>query len=57
MTERLLTINEFSELLHRSKESTRRLAKKIGFIRDGKQMLIKKSDVKEYLDSRYVKGR
>lgn len=58
LSEICLTIGQISSFLHRSKDSTRKLVKKeIGFIRDGKQMLIRETDFKEYLNSNYIRKR
>lgn len=48
--EKLLTVEQFAEILHRSIYSTRRLIKRrIGFIWDGKRLLVPESKMNNYL--------
>lgn len=53
----LYTVKELASILMRSEDSVRRLKYKIGYIRDGKQILFKASDISKYINSHYFKPR
>lgn len=53
----LYTVKEIAEIFMRSPDSVRRMKSIIGFVRDGKQILFKKSDVERYIESRYIKPK
>ena len=51
------SVKEVASILMRSLDSVRRLKHKIGFVRDGKQILFKKSDIERYIENRYIKPK
>lgn len=53
----LYSVRELADILMRSPDSVRRLKHKIGYVRDGKQILFKKSDIERYIESRYIKPK
>lgn len=58
LSETYFTIRQVAKLLQRTPESTRKLVKReIGFVRDGKQMLIPETKLKSYLDSHLINNR
>lgn len=58
LEEAYFTISQVAEKLHRTEHSTRRLVKReIGFVRDGKQMLIPESNLKKYLGDHFIEKR
>ena len=51
------TVREVATILMRSVDSVRRMKAKIGYVRDGKQILFKISDIEKYIESRYIKPK
>ena len=51
------TVKEVAAIFMRSLYSVRRMKAKIGYVRDGKQILFKKSDIEKYIESRYIKPK
>lgn len=58
LSETYFSIRQVAKLLQRTPDSTRKLVKReIGFIRDGKQMLIPESKLKKYIDGHFIDKR
>jgi|GEM_PF-6146297 len=55
--EEFYSVRELASILMRSVDSVRRMKAKIGYMRDGKQILFKKSDIERYIESRYIKPK
>jgi len=55
--EEFYSVKEVATIFMRSPDSVRRMKTKIGYVRDGKQILFKKSDIDKYIESRYIKPK
>lgn len=55
--EQFYSVKEVASIFMRSLDSVRRMKDRIGFVRDGKQILFKKSDIEKYIESRYIKPK
>lgn len=51
------SVKEVATIFMRSPDSVRRMKDRIGYLRDGKQILFKKSDIEKYIESRYIKPK